>query len=343
MSAPYNGQSSNKVVPGVTGLNTAAGDGVVGRGRRGVVGESAEFQGVFGHSINNAGLVGESTNFHAVFGLSHSVHNGALFGANDGGGFGVIGRGLIGVTGESTGGLAGMGLLGTSDGGDGVVGRGHRGVVGESTEFQGVFGHSVTNAGVVGESDRFHAVFGISHSANDAGVFAANDAGGLAAIFDGRVEHRGPSSHTDVFVSGDIQMLRWDVAEDFDVEDGQTITPGSVVAIGGSGGLRLADEPYDTAVIGIVSGANGFEPALRLDRARSDRQRLPVALVGKVMCLVDAEAFPIRAGDLLCSSSTPGHAMRAVDVGRSVGAIIGKALRSLDRGSALIPVIAILQ
>src|SRR5882757_7116074 len=141
MSAPYDGISTKPGVPGISGSNTD-GDGVVGVGHRGVVGESVQYQGVFGHSIGNAGVVGESKNFHGVFGVSHSVHNGALFGTNDAGGFGAIGRGLIGVAGESTGGLQGQGVLGSSPGGDGVVGRGHRGVRGESDEYQGVSGHS---------------------------------------------------------------------------------------------------------------------------------------------------------------------------------------------------------
>ena len=60
-------------------------------------------------------------------------------------------------------------------GGDGVVGIGGRGVVGKSTDYQGVYGHSGTNAGVVGEADAFHGVFGISHSHTNAGLFGTND------------------------------------------------------------------------------------------------------------------------------------------------------------------------
>ena len=62
----------------------------------------------------------------------------------------------------------------TADG-DGVVGIGGRGVVGKSTDYQGVYGHSGTNAGVVGEADAFHGVFGISHSHTNAGLFGTND------------------------------------------------------------------------------------------------------------------------------------------------------------------------
>lgn len=147
----------------------------------------------------------------------------------------------------------------------------------------------------------------------------------------------------NVVVTGDIQMLGGDVAEDFDVEEDEEIPPGAVVSLGESGSIRLARRPYDTAIIGIVSGAVGFRPALLLDRISTGHSRLPVALVGKVMCLVDASSSPVRAGDLLTSSVTPGYAMRAEDAHQSVGAIVGKALRSLDRGQALLPVLAILQ
>lgn len=88
---------------GVLGTNDKGGDGVVGSGRRGVVGLSDTFQGVFGKSTKNAGIVGESVEFHAVFGISHSSNNGGVIGINDKGGWGVIGRSdsNTGVSGES--------------------------------------------------------------------------------------------------------------------------------------------------------------------------------------------------------------------------------------------------
>lgn len=77
-------------IAGVIG-NSESGDGVVGSGKRGVVGESRDFQGVFGRSTFEAGVAGESERFHAVSGMSHGVNNAGLFGTNDKGGFGVIG------------------------------------------------------------------------------------------------------------------------------------------------------------------------------------------------------------------------------------------------------------
>lgn len=305
MAAPYEGDSADAGVPGLTGKNSAA--------------APTRFRSEIARSVLNIGVWGEATAGFGVYGVTHAASGAGVYGVN------------------ATNSVNEPGVLGENPGGDGVVGKGHRGVVGKSSSYQGVYGHSQTNAGVVGESQSFHAVYAISHSANDAGVYATNDAGGNAAIFDG------PTAHTDVFVSGDVQLLGGDVAEDFDIEDGEEILPGSVVSIGSSGGLCLARRPYDTTVVGIVAGAAGFRPGLRLDRTGANRGRLPVALVGKVMCLVDAGLSPVRAGDLLSSSATPGHAMRAADDRHCVGAIVGKALRSVDRGRSLVPVLAILQ
>ena len=52
---------------------------------------------------------------------------------------------------------------------------------------------------------------------------------------------------------------------------------------------------------------------------------------------------PIEVGDLLTTSATPGHAMKATDPLKAFGAVIGKALRPLDSGQGLIPVLIALQ
>jgi hypothetical protein len=65
--------------------------------------------------------------------------------------------------------------------------------------------------------------------------------------------------------------------------------------------------------------------------------------LGKAFCLVDSAHGPIRAGDLLVTSSTPGHAMRASDPSRALGTALGKALRDFDGGRGLIPVLVTLR
>jgi hypothetical protein len=70
---------------------------------------------------------------------------------------------------------------------------------------------------------------------------------------------------------------------------------------------------------------------------------MPVALVGKVYCKVDAQYGPIEVGDLLTTSCTPGHAMKASDPLKAFGSVIGKALRPLEEGQGLIPILIALQ
>ena len=65
-------------------------------------------------------------------------------------------------------------------------------------------------------------------------------------------------------------------------------------------------------------------------------------MIGKVFCKVDADAAPVDIGDLLTTSNTPGHAMKATDRERAFGAVIGKALAPLVSGRGLIPVLVAL-
>ncbi len=142
--------------------------------------------------------------------------------------------------------------------------------------------------------------------------------------------------------NGDIILRNADCAEDFDVAD--SAIPGDVLVLGSDGRLRCCDSPYDKAVVGVVSGAGGFKAGLVLDR-REDRlgTRVPVALMGKTFCNVDAAHGAIEIGDLLTTSSTPGHAMVASNRAEALGTILGKALAPLEEGRALIPILVTLQ
>jgi hypothetical protein len=141
--------------------------------------------------------------------------------------------------------------------------------------------------------------------------------------------------------AGDIILFNADLAEEFDVDD--DVEPGSVVVLDADGVVRCSAEPYDSRVVGVVSGGGPFRPGIVLDRRSTDRPRRPIAVMGKVGCLVDATSGPIRVGDLLTTSPRAGHAMRATDRDRAFGAVVGKALRSLERGIAVIPVLVTLQ
>jgi len=60
-------------------------------------------------------------------------------------------------------------------------------------------------------------------------------------------------------------------------------------------------------------------------------------------CKVDADIAPIKVGDLLTTSPTRGHAQKVLDPSQAFGAIVGKALGSLEKGKGKIPVLVMLQ
>jgi hypothetical protein len=142
--------------------------------------------------------------------------------------------------------------------------------------------------------------------------------------------------------AGDIVLQNADCAEEFDCS-GAAPEPGTVVVLDADGGVVASSEPYDTRVAGIVSGAGGYKPALVLDRRPGAHPRVPVAMLGKVFCRVDATGRPVRAGDLLTTSATVGHAMAVSDPARATGAVVGKALRPLPGGTGLVPVLVCLR
>lgn len=147
----------------------------------------------------------------------------------------------------------------------------------------------------------------------------------------------------DITVTGDVVLAGADCAEEFDLPSGEPAEPGTVVVIDGAGMLRHSERAYDRKVAGVISGAGTYRPGLILDRQRSSCPRVQVALVGKVWCKAEAEETAIEVGDLLTTSSTPGHAMKACDPVCAFGAVIGKALRPLQMGRALIPILIALQ
>jgi hypothetical protein len=144
-------------------------------------------------------------------------------------------------------------------------------------------------------------------------------------------------------VMGDILLPGADCAEEFDVGGSAALEPGTVVVMDDSGALRESQEAYDKKVAGVISGAGEYRHGLLLDRKPSHTPRVPLALVGKTYCKVDASYSQIQVGDLLTTSPTAGHAMKATDSSRAFGCTIGKALRVLDHGQGLIPILIALQ
>ena len=245
-----------------------------------------------------------------------------------------------------------------------------------SNEGYGVHGVSEKNIGVLGTGatgvtgkGKSNGVWGSTASANDSGVFGQNSGGGsgvcgqsasgigvygsggkYAGYFAGKVKVTGDIDHDgkltckqNIECWADIFLTNADCAEDFDIPTTEEIEPGSVMVIGAEGGLCQSTEAYDKKVAGVISGAGDYKPGMVLDRQASQTNRMPVSLMGKVYCKVDAQYAPIDVGDLLTTSPTSGHAMKATDPLKAFGAVIGKALRPLKEGTGLIPILIALQ
>ncbi len=162
-----------------------------------------------------------------------------------------------------------------------------------------------------------------------------NDSDEAAALFDGAVTANG-----------------LDYAEAFLISD-PTLQPGEVVVFDTTnpGSISRAAEAYSTLIAGVISEKPGFvtgnsfdaeeasDPALAqemkaaheagdyetareissvLEQKKNERQR-PVALAGRLPVKVDASYGPIKPGDHLTSSKTPGHAMAMTEPGPSLG------------------------
>lgn len=148
----------------------------------------------------------------------------------------------------------------------------------------------------------------------------------------------------DISAGGTIEGQGGDCAEYFDISGTEKIIePGTVIVLDQEGKLRQSTDAYDKKVAGVVSGAGGCRPGIVLDKKPTENNRMPVALVGKVYCKVDAQYAPIEVGDLLTTSPTHGHGMKADDPLKAFGAVIGKSLRSLPEGKGLIPILIALQ
>jgi len=200
-----------------------------------------------------------------------------------------------------------------------------------------------------GGNDPFHGLgwFGASklfasNNVNGPVIFGG-DGGALGTTSGGQKIALSWDKNGDVKVSGDVFLVGADCAEDFDIVGAECVQSGTVMIIDNDGALRPSEQAYDKRVAGVISGAGDYRPGITLDKQSNKSNRLPLALTGKVYCKVDAEYDPVEVGDLLTTSSTIGHAMKAEDRDKAFGSVIGKALRKLEDGRGLIPILVALQ
>lgn len=127
--------------------------------------------------------------------------------------------------------------------------------------------------------------------------------------------------------------------------DTKDLEKGSVVVIDDEhpGRLKRSKSAYDTRVAGIISGANGINPGISLHQEGVVEGGQNVALSGRVYVQADASGGAIQPGDMLTTSDIPGHAMKARDRERAQGAVIGKAMSSLEEGRGFVLVLVTLQ
>jgi hypothetical protein len=98
--------------------------------------------------------------------------------------------------------------------------------------------------------------------------------------------------------------------------------PGTVVEFGGDNEITISSSSHSTAVAGIVS----TNPSYLMNSTQQGEHVLPIALTGRVPCRVQG---PVRKGDVLVASSTPGVAQR-IGINWQPGCVVGKSMEAID-------------
>jgi hypothetical protein len=98
---------------------------------------------------------------------------------------------------------------------------------------------------------------------------------------------------------------------------------GTVVEFGGEYEITSTTQSHSTRVAGIVSTA----PSYLMNSSQSGNNVLPVALVGRVPCLV---VGPVTKGDCLVASDIPGTAQRLDLAQYQPACIVGKAMEAYN-------------
>jgi len=182
------------------------------------------------------------------------------------------------------------------------------------------FSAAVNGNGIIGDGAVGTSAYGVwGRSAQGIGGYFTG--GTYALVANGRAK------------VGILEITGADVAEKFQSSDGH-VEPGTVMEIDpeNPGKLRVAREAYSARVAGVVSGAGDIPVGAILGNLPGHEDAPPIALSGRVWVRCDARTAPIAPGDMLTSSETPGHAMKAEDRYRAYGTILGKSMTSLELG-----------
>jgi hypothetical protein len=267
------------------------------------------------------------------------------------------------------------GVKGIADAGPGVDGAAisGSGVQGESGTGRAVQGFSNSGIGVIGDSPT-RGVVGTLGRTSCAGTYAVGGCGATSgdgvlgrttsgAAVKAQIEDAAGSIF--IGLSGPTQVIRFDntgkgffdngtqsggadYAESLPAAHGaRGLEPGDVltVAPSGHGAVRASQGAKSLLVAGVYSTKPSVLAVGDHHVDDSLAGEVPVAMLGIVPTKVTAENGPIHAGDLLTTARTPGRAMKARPVrirGAAIyptGAILGKALTSMDHGEGTIKVL----
>lgn len=358
------GETSVPFGVGVWGENTHGGVtwGVYGRSAEGFGVEGEGSVGVHGVSTADGGqgVIGE-----AMTGGGTGVLGKASLNL----GVGVFGSGAYGVRGEGPVGVKG---LSTDSNGTGVSGEANNG-----TNAFGVAGHSSQGHGVHASSGSGNAVYayGQGSGAENAALKVINDlpVTGMAAYLWNQSTYA--TAHLQNKGSGEVLVLQtgaganrdfiravdqsWDprfrvnaageVYADGAFHPGGAdfaemlpavagLEPGDVLVIGPDGCLTKCTETRQTSLAGVYSTKPGVLGGSNDERM--DVGNVPLAVMGVVPVKVCGEGGVIVPGDLLTTSSKPGHAMKAAPDSLKMGACLGKALEPFPgTGTGIIKVL----
>jgi hypothetical protein len=236
--------------------------------------------------------------------------------------------------------VAAVGVLGqvtsTGPGGNSAAVRGiNNGTGGNGI---GVWGsHAGSGWGVYGTANSGIGVRGVSTSGP--GVAAVSSTGNPFEAYSSGSDREFYISNTgSVFADGPYSGAGADFAELLPAKAG--LEPGDVLVVDDDGQMTRSTEAAQENVVGVYSTQPGFLGGA--DENGDNAGKVPLAVIGVVPVKVTGENGAIKPGNLLVTSSTPGHAMKA-GADRRVGTIIGKALAPFNGSSGVIQMLVVLQ
>jgi hypothetical protein len=323
--------NANISVAGTSNVAVFASTGVFITGVNSVSGN------ITGGNLSGTNIVGTlttaaQTNITSVGTLSALTVTANISGGN------LLTGGLISATGAITSGGTGT-FVGVSAGGGNVSGANFT-TPGLITATGNIIAGNVRTAGLITATGSITTAGDLSLTGNivDAGALGINTTGGAnitinagagfiiasSGILNGQANGVGnignATGYFNTIFAKATSAQYADLAEMY-VSD-NNYAPGTVVEFGGTHEITISSTSHSTAVAGIVS----TNPRYLMNSAQTGEHVLPVALTGRVPCRVQG---PVRKGDVLVASSTPGVAQR-IGMNWQPGCVLGKSMQGID-------------